>query len=158
MPRYGSASHLWRHGRKWAPEYVSWCNMKQRCFDENSTFYRDYGGRGITVCDRWLDFVNFFADMGNRPSTKHTIERINNDGNYEPSNCRWATRKEQANNRRSRRILELNGERKSLTEWATQLGIDKRRLHYRLNVLGWSVEKTITTPIRAHKPYERRAG
>lgn len=86
------------HGMRHAPEYKVWSNMLSRCTNPNSTYYKNYGGRGIGVCLRWHLFENFLADMGRRPSPIHSIDRINNDGNYEITNCRWVTRKEQALN------------------------------------------------------------
>lgn len=88
------------HGRSHTAEFRSWWGMRQRCGNPNHSRYPGWGGRGITVCDRWREFKNFFADMGEKPTPAHSIDRINNDGNYEPSNCRWATPKEQQRNSR----------------------------------------------------------
>jgi len=121
--------------------------MKSRCNNPNNVSFDNYGGRGISVCGRWDKYQNFISDMGNRPTLKHTLDRIDNDGNYEPSNCRWATRKEQQRNRRTNHIIEFNGESKNITDWSNDLGIKLTTLIGRLD-RGWSIEKTLTTPVK----------
>jgi hypothetical protein len=96
-----------KHGRYRTPEYFAWDNMRQRCGNPKHPEYKNYGARGIKVCERWKLFINFFADMGERPSPELSLDRINNDGNYEPGNCRWATPKEQANNQRRTKLKEV---------------------------------------------------
>lgn len=92
-----------RHGKSGTPEYTAWCRMRQRVMDRNSRDYKDYGGRGIKICSRWLEsFQYFYDDMGDKPTFSHSLDRIDNDGNYEPSNCKWSTKTEQALNRRPR--------------------------------------------------------
>lgn len=116
-----------KHGQsrngKTTREYVAWQEMRKRCYKEDLPAYKDYGGRGITVCDRWRDsFENFFEDMGERPSSKHSLDRYpDNNGNYEPGNCRWATKEEQAANCRSNHWIELDGKKMILSDWAKYL-------------------------------------
>jgi hypothetical protein len=129
-----------------SPTYQTWRNMRSRCENPNVPAYKNYGGRGITVCERWKTFENFLADMGERPEGM-TIERIDNDRGYEPGNCRWATYNEQARNMRSNQRITLNGETKCLTEWAEQYGIKMPTLWARLR-MGWSVEEALTKPVR----------
>ena len=119
--------------------------MITRCNNENS---ETYGRRGIEVCERWMDFRNFLNDMGIRPSSGMQVDRIDNDGDYCPSNCRWATRKEQARNRRDSNIVEFNGRRATVTEWAQLIGISVSTLKQRLK-RGWSSSKTITEPVHS---------
>ncbi len=135
-----------RHGATDTTEYRVWLGMRKRCRYVKHKHYASYGGRGITVCDRWQVFENFLADMGPRPSMRHTLDRINNDGHYEPSNCRWATSDEQHNNRRSNRFLEHNGERLTMAQWAHRLGIPPRTLRARLR-RGWSLADSVTKPL-----------
>lgn len=116
------------------PEYMAWDNMKRRCYDKNSPHFKNYGGRGIVVCQRWLhSFDNFLSDMGKRPSNAHSLDRHpNNDGNYEHSNCRWATKPEQQRNRRNNRWLEYNGVKMIITDWATRLRVSHVSVRYHL--------------------------
>ena len=128
-------------------EHNIWRAIKARCHSVGSVSYAWYGGRGIRVCERWFDsFENFFADMGPRPSKAHSVDRIDNDGNYEPGNCRWATRKEQQRNKRNNRLITYNGETMCLEAWADRLGIGWATIHERLD-RGWSVADALSRPI-----------
>jgi hypothetical protein len=100
LKRDEMSQRLRTHGGAFMPEYKIWEAMRRRCSKPSDPSYKNYGARGISVCERWLDYGNFLADMGKRPTPKHTLDRTNNDGNYEPGNCHWATRSEQAKNRR----------------------------------------------------------
>lgn len=131
--------------------HYAWNNMKQRCSNAARDDYPLYGGRGITVCPEWAGFPAFLAwAMENGYEDHLTLDRIDTDGPYCPENCRWATKKEQANNRRSNRVLTLDGRTQSMTQWAEELGIDAstlwRRLHY-----GWPVERALTEPVHTEK-------
>lgn len=125
------------------PEYGVWVSMKQRCSNKNTSNYHRYGGRGISVCDRWVEsFDNFIADMGERPTGDHSIDRIDNDGDYNPDNCKWSTRLEQGRNTRRNRILDFNGEVCCVSEVANQLGVDSGYVTYRLNN-GMEIKKPV---------------
>lgn len=118
-----------KHGKWGSPEYQVWAAMRQRCSNPNNAKFHHYGGRGIAVCERWTQFEHFYSDMGARPSTHHSLERVNNDGNYEPLNCRWATAVEQARNTRRNRWLTFGGQTQTLSTWAKQLELsDARRV------------------------------
>lgn len=132
------------------PEYGAWLGMRERCGRPGNKSYHRYGGRGITVCPRWADFAAFYADMGPRPEGG-TLERIDNNGNYEPRNCRWATRAEQAGNTRRNRPLTLNGRTALLADWARETDMSPQTISLRIDRLGWSVEKALTTPLRERR-------
>lgn len=138
------------HGMTDSPEWKSWKAMKDRCYGDGRSDYHNYRGRGITVCKRWRDsFIAFLSDMGSRPDNT-SLERIDNDGNYEPDNCCWATPEEQGRNRRTNRLLTLNGRTMCLKEWAEETGIAVTTLHQRLRK-GWTVEKALATPVRSYE-------
>lgn len=132
-----------RHGGGSTPEYKIWTAMKQRCLTPQMPVYKDYGGRGIKVCSRWLKFENFIADMGPRPSSAHTLERQNNDGNYEAANCRWALRSEQQNNRRPCIRLTHNGRTQTIRQWERELGFARGTIQCRIE-RGWTTERALT--------------
>lgn len=126
------------------PMYKCWDSMKQRCNNKNGDHYKYYGERGIKVCKRWLKFENFLNDMGERPKGLQ-LERINNNGNYEPSNCKWADRKTQQNNRRCVYRIKHDGKFISLTEASKIYGISRPSIRYRIKN-GWSMERALNSP------------
>lgn len=137
-----------RHGKCKTPEYKVWDNMISRCTSPTYIGYANYGDRGITVCERWRNsFAAFLKDMGLRPSPNHSIDRVNNEGNYEKANCRWATRRQQQRNRRRNRLLTFKGKTMCLAEWAERINMPYFTLHGRLR-LGWSVERALLTPAK----------
>lgn len=124
--------------------YTIWASMKSRCLKPQNKRYYCYGARGIKVCDRWLTFSNFLQDM--YPSYKKglSIDRLDNNGNYEPNNCRWATRIQQAQNKSSNHWITFKGVTDTLTHWAQKTGIKETTLHNRLNYYGYSIEEALT--------------
>lgn len=133
-----------KHGMNRTRTHNIWSLMLQRCRDPGCTIWPYYGGRGISVCERWLKFENFLADMGVCPDGL-TLERENTDGNYEPKNCRWATKVEQARNKRNNHVLTYQGESLCIAAWAERLGVSRNLLYSRINK-GWSVERAFTEP------------
>ncbi len=146
MPCYSPGMRK-THGLSGTRIYVLHRGMIDRCENPKATYYKDYGGRGIKVCKRWRESVEaFVADMGPRPSPKHTIDRIDNDGDYEPGNCRWATMRQQHRNTRKTIMVEWKGITKPLKDWEEELGFSDKTLYHRLHTFGWSVERAFTTP------------
>lgn len=135
------------------PEFCTWMGIKSRCFYPKNTQWERYGGRGITMCDRWKnDFLSFYEDVGPKPSPKHSIDRIDNNGNYEPGNVRWVTIKEQNRNKSNNYNITWNGVTKCVADWGQelvikQLGIRAATIYDRIRRRGWTVEKTFTTPL-----------
>lgn len=125
------------------PEYPIWQAMRQRCLNANHPKYHRYGGRGITICKRWNDFWLFLQDMGQRPSSDYSIERVNNDGNYEPDNCVWKLLSDQQQNTSKTMFLTFNGMTKTLREWAMYLGTTRNRIYNQLH-RGRSVEDVLS--------------
>jgi hypothetical protein len=132
------------HGMTRTTTHNIWSGMLQRCRDPNRKDYPRYGGAGVTVCDRWLSFETFLADMGERPAGR-TLDRVDGSKGYEPGNCRWATPTEQNRNTSANRVIEAHGERMPLSAWAERTGINSRTLLARLR-RGWSEERAVSTP------------
>ena len=130
-----------------AVEYAVWRSMKARCYNPKNKAYASYGGRGITVCDPWQSYAVFLSDMGRRPSPNHSIDRLDNNGNYCKTNCRWVTHQEQIDNRRNTRMLTWNDQTKPLGTWAKELDIPYHYIHTRL-YHGWSVDRALSTPVK----------
>lgn len=134
---------VFKHGMSCHPLYGTWSQMMTRCYNSKHRAYDDYGSRGITVCERWKDVAAFVEDMGEKPSPKHSIDRIDSNGNYEPSNCRWSTRKEQANNTRRNVIVEYAGKPMTAAQLCELLGIKYKKFLYYFNRRKLSLEDSI---------------
>jgi len=137
-----------RHGLCNTKIWTTWSGMRQRCLNPNNKRWASYGGRGIKICSRWNTFEYFLCDVGMPPSERHQLDRINNDGDYEPGNVRWATPKEQANNHRSNVNLSHGGQTLTLTQWAERIGMRPQTLWARIYRNGWSVERALSEPKR----------
>jgi hypothetical protein len=127
-------------------EYETWLRMRARCTNPKSKDYKNYGGRGIVVCERWKNFEKFYEDMGPRPD-RHSLDRKENNGNYEPLNCRWATKQEQIENRRCNRNFTINGVTGTMTALARYFGLKQQIVQARIDRLGWNPEKAFLTPV-----------
>ena len=136
-----------RHGQSHTKIHRTWCAIRHRCSNPNNHAWGRYGGRGIKVCARWQVFENFLEDMGHPPKGA-TLDRINNDGPYSPENCRWATMKEQQNNRGNNRKSHYRGQAHTFSVWSKKLGIKRSTLSQRFYGLGWSATKTLSTPVQ----------
>lgn len=137
-----------KHGKSRTKEYGAWNTMIQRCYNASNKRYSRYGARGIIVCERWRNsFENFLADMGPAPSSAHTLDRKDNNDNYCPENCQWATKEDQAANRSTNHLLTHNGETFHIAEWSRRTGIPRSAILARLRY-GWTVERTLTQPLR----------
>lgn len=133
------------HGMIRSPEYSVWCDMKKRCYLKSGKSYKNYGGRGISVCDRWLNsFEAFYEDMGERPSEKHTIDRNDNNDGYSPENCSWETQKAQMNNVRYNHMMTFKGETRTMMQWSEITGIRYSTIRSRVNNYGWSDKRALT--------------
>jgi len=139
------------HGMSGTPEYRAWLHMKDRCFNPNSKDYPNWGGRGITVCDRWLNLENFLADMGSRPNLKHSLDRIDNNDDYSPDNCKWSTKAEQGNNKRNNKpLITIDDVTLTIAQWAKKMGYGESVIYTRLNI-GWSDYDAVMTPVETDR-------
>lgn len=149
-------THGHYRGGKGSPEVMAWDMARNRCHNSKAHAFADYGGRGITMCDRWRlgegalnGFECFLADMGLKPSRAHSLDRIDNNKGYEPGNCRWATRQEQMRNTRLNRVITIFGEEATATDWAERAGMDNDVVIARL-AAGWKIGRALSQPVRKH--------
>lgn len=148
--KIGETSACYKHGKRNTRLFRIWSLMRTRCYNSHNKLYKDYGGRGISICDEWQDFQTFYDwAMTNSYAVDLTIDRINVNGNYEPSNCRWVTMAEQCNNKRNNVCYFVNGETLNTSQIAKKYGITYGALKARL-ARGWSIDKAITAPLRVH--------
>lgn len=140
---------LTKHGMARTPEYVAWQAMHQRCGNPNHPEYKNYGARGIAACEAWAGFPQFFTDMGPRPGDCYSIERKDNDLGYSLDNCKWATLKEQNDNKQQSRLLTFEGRTQSLTKWARERGIKPATVFGRIKY-GWTVDDALTVAVQKH--------
>lgn len=140
------------HGQAGKPLYKSWQNMKNRCYNKKVRQYKDYGGRGITVCDEWRDSFAAFESWAMSSGYKNglTVDRIDNDGNYCPENCRWITKQEQQSNKRNNHTAQIDGVSRTLTEWAKIYGVRPSVVNWRVNN-GWDIKQALETPVKHAK-------
>jgi hypothetical protein len=146
--KHGHTKTTWQ-----SKTYTAWKHMKHRCYNKNNPYYKDYGGRGITVCDRWIvenGFINFLEDMGESPPGL-SIDRIDNNLGYSKENCKWSTNKEQTRNKRNNRLIVFGGRTQCLASWAEERMISPKILKERLDKLGWSIKKALTTPVKEYR-------
>ena len=146
-----------RHGMTGTKVHNTWKSMIQRCTDQRADSFPRYGGRGITVCERWRTFENFYADMGAPPTLRHSIERRNNNGNYEPDNCCWATLKEQQNNRSDNRFMTIGAATMTIQQWADSTGVPGSRIRKRLDA-GYEPAHALNDPLWPNTPGAERRG
>jgi hypothetical protein len=147
-----------RHGEsvggKWSPEFATYKSMISRCYHSGASGYHLYGGRGIGVCDQWRGdggYAQFLSDMGRRPTPNHSLDKIDNDKNYSPSNCRWATTKQQGNNRRNNQVIYWKGERMTITQAAEKEGVKYELVRSRIVDRGWSAEEAMNLAVRTNR-------
>lgn len=155
---FRNATHGCNRVKNQTTEYGSWSDMRTRCYNPNNKNYPNYGGRGITICDQWrYSFETFLADMGLKPSKKHTLDRIKVNGNYEPSNCRWATRKEQNRNTRANHYITYNGKTQCIADWAEEFGMKDTKLYQNLAKCNFDMIAALERiEFREVNPYHKR--
>jgi len=143
------------HGMTNTKVYMTWARMKSRVTNKKDNSYKNYGGRGILISKSWYKFNSFYKDIGDPPTLKHTLDRIDVNGNYCKENCKWSTIKEQLRNKRNNRIIKYNSEKKCVIDWCKELSIGYQTMIKRLNN-NWSIERAFTTPVNENYSRKRR--